>query len=243
MRLRPLVGVLWILLLVLPWFVAIMGGQATASCRNRSGRICFAKIFQGQETHGAPPGYYLLLFWVTFWPAAPLPRSRRPRVAASPRAAAALPARMARPCWIVFELVVTKLPHYVLPLYPAIAILIAREIERRELSNNPHLTRFTVMWPIFMAVIPAAAVWLVLYMRGQFAWPRLALRRRRTSFSAFTRGGFTTSKARSARSCVRSWGTLCMIFAVLRRRDPLLGRSFRVPRSPKSFARLTAAIR
>ncbi len=29
------------------------------------------------------------------------------------------------PSWIVFELVVTKLPHYVLPLYPAIAILIA----------------------------------------------------------------------------------------------------------------------
>ncbi len=37
------------------------------------------------------------------------------------------------PSWIVFELVMTKLPHYVLPLYPAIAILIAREIERREL--------------------------------------------------------------------------------------------------------------
>jgi 4-amino-4-deoxy-L-arabinose transferase-like glycosyltransferase len=74
------------------------------------------------------------------------------------------------PCWIVFELVVTKLPHYVLPLYPAVAILIAREIERRDLSDNPHLTRFTVMWPIFAAIIPAAAVWLMLYMRGQFGW-------------------------------------------------------------------------
>ena len=64
----------------------------------------------------------------------------------------------------------TKLPHYVLPLYPAIAILIAREIERRDLSDNPHLTRFTVMWPIFAAVIPAAAIWLMLYIRGQFGW-------------------------------------------------------------------------
>ena len=29
------------------------------------------------------------------------------------------------PAWIAFELVITKLPHYVLPLYPALAILIA----------------------------------------------------------------------------------------------------------------------
>ena len=43
------------------------------------------------------------------------------------------------PAWILFELVVTKLPHYVLPLYPAIAILIARAVERRALSQNAHL--------------------------------------------------------------------------------------------------------
>jgi 4-amino-4-deoxy-L-arabinose transferase-like glycosyltransferase len=29
------------------------------------------------------------------------------------------------PTWIVFELIVTKLPHYVLPTYPAIATLLA----------------------------------------------------------------------------------------------------------------------
>jgi 4-amino-4-deoxy-L-arabinose transferase-like glycosyltransferase len=171
MRLRPLVGILWILLLVLPWFVAIMGRAGESFLQESVGQDLFAKIFRGQETHGAPPGYYLLLFWATFWPAAPLAAVAAPAVWRHRREP---PLRFLLawvvPCWIVFELVVTKLPHYVLPLYPAIAILIAREIERRELSNNPHLTRFTVMWPIFAAVIPAAAVWLVLYMRGQFAW-------------------------------------------------------------------------
>jgi 4-amino-4-deoxy-L-arabinose transferase-like glycosyltransferase len=34
------------------------------------------------------------------------------------------------PCWIIFELVQTKLPHYVLPLYPAMAILAVMAIER-----------------------------------------------------------------------------------------------------------------
>src|SRR5437588_476465 len=142
-RLRPLVGILWILLLVLPWFVAIMGRAGDSFLADSVGQDLFAKIFKGQETHGAPPGYYLLLFWVTFWPAAPLAAVAAPAVWRHRREPGLrfLLAWLV-PCWLVFELVVTKLPHYVLPLYPAIAILIAREIERRELSNNPHLARF-----------------------------------------------------------------------------------------------------
>ena len=183
MRLRPMVGVLWILLLVLPWFVAIMGRAGDSFLQELVGRDLIAKIFKGQETHGAPPGYYLALFWVTFWPAAPLAAVAAPAVWRHRREP---PLRFLLawiiPCWLVFELVVTKLPHYVLPLYPAIAILIAREIERRELSDNPHLTRFTVMWPIFMAVIPAAAVWLVLYHAEPVCLACLASRRGRTDF-------------------------------------------------------------
>src|SRR5437763_1261455 len=171
LRLRPLVGILWILVLVLPWFVAIMGRAGDSFLQESLGQDLFAKIFKGQETHGAPPGYYLLLFWLTFWPAAPLAAVAAPAIW---RHRAEPPLRFLLawivPCWIVFELVVTKLPHYVLPLYPAIAIMIAWAVERRALSNNPHQARFAVMWPIFAAVIPAAAVWLVLYMRGQFAW-------------------------------------------------------------------------
>ena len=53
---------------------------ATASSRSRSARICSSKLFQGQESHGAPPGYYFLLFWVTFWPAATLAGVAAPAV-------------------------------------------------------------------------------------------------------------------------------------------------------------------
>jgi len=169
--LRPIPGMLWLCLLVLPWFIAIMGRAGESFLQESVGQDLLAKIFKGQETHGAPPGYYLLLFWLTFWPAAPLAAVAAPAIW---RHRAEPPLRFLLawvvPCWIVFELVVTKLPHYVLPLYPAIAIMVAWAIEKRALSNNPHLTRFTVMWPIFAAVIPAAAVWLMLYMRGQFGW-------------------------------------------------------------------------
>ena len=50
------------------------------------------------------------------------------------------------PSWIVFELVLTKLPHYVLPLYPAIAILTVGALERRVLSRSPWLVRGAAWW-------------------------------------------------------------------------------------------------
>ena len=171
LRLRPLVGVIWILLLVLPWFVAIMARAGDSFLAESVGQDLLSKVFSGQETHGAPPGYYLVLFWLTFWPAAPLAAVAAPAVWRHRREPTVrfLLAWIV-PSWIVFELVVTKLPHYVLPLYPAIAILIAREIERRELSKNVHLVRAAVMWPIFAAAIPATAICLLIYLRGQFGW-------------------------------------------------------------------------
>jgi 4-amino-4-deoxy-L-arabinose transferase-like glycosyltransferase len=108
---------------------------------------------------------------VTFWPAAPLAAVAAPavwRFRREPHTRFLLAWLV--PSWIVFELVVTKLPHYVLPLYPAIALLIAREIERRDLSNNPHLVRFTVMWPLFSAAFAVAGIALLIYLRGQFGW-------------------------------------------------------------------------
>jgi 4-amino-4-deoxy-L-arabinose transferase-like glycosyltransferase len=171
LKLRPLVGVLWVILLVMPWFVAILDKAGEAFLQDSVGQDLLSKIFKGQETHGAPPGYYLVLFWLTFWPAAPLAAVAAPAVWRHRREATTrfLLAWLV-PTWIVFELVVTKLPHYVLPLYPAIAILIAREIERRDLSNNPHLVRTTVMWPVFAALLPVLGIGLLIYLRAQFGW-------------------------------------------------------------------------
>jgi 4-amino-4-deoxy-L-arabinose transferase-like glycosyltransferase len=229
MRLRPLVGILWVLLLVLPWFVAIMDRAGEGFLQESVGQDLLAKIFKGQETHGAPPGYYLLLFFVTFWPAAPLAAVAAPAVWRHRREP---PLRFLLawivPCWIVFELVVTKLPHYVLPLYPAIAIVIAREIERRELSENPHLTRFTVMWPIFAAVIPATAVWLLVYIRGQFGWLAWPLGAVGLIFGFYAWRLYDVEGAERSllRACLAS---LLMVFAVLGVAVPLMRPVFPSP--------------
>ena len=54
------------------------------------------------------------------------------------------------PSWIVFEAVLTKLPHYVLPLYPAIAILFAGILERDGLSK----ARWLVLGSVIVLGLP-----------------------------------------------------------------------------------------
>jgi 4-amino-4-deoxy-L-arabinose transferase-like glycosyltransferase len=78
------------------------------------------------------------------------------------------------PSWIVFELVITKLPHYVLPLYPAIAILICGAIELKVLSRRPWIVRGLSWWFTAPAVIGVLAVVGAIYLTHQpvfAAWP------------------------------------------------------------------------
>src|SRR3984885_5509373 len=149
-RLRPVWGLMWLLVLVLPWFIAIFWRAGDAFFSNSIGGDMLSKL-GAQESHGAPPGVYLLLFWVTFWPGAPLAVMAAPAVWRARREPGAqfLLAWLI-PSWIVFELVLTKLPHYVLPLYPAIAILTIGALERRVLSRSSWLMRGAAWW-----VIPA----------------------------------------------------------------------------------------
>ena len=135
-RLRPVWGLMWMLVLVLPWFIAIFWRAGDAFFADSVGGDMLSKI-GAQESHGAPPGVYLALFWITFWPGAPLAAMAAPAVWRARREPGAqfLLAWLI-PSWIVFEAVLTKLPHYVLPLYPAIAILTVGALERRVLSRS-----------------------------------------------------------------------------------------------------------
>src|SRR4051812_16567111 len=68
--LGPREGVLVLLAIVLPWFVAIAwktGGEFFASA---VGQDMLSKVGGGQERHWGPPGFYLLAFFATFWPGA-----------------------------------------------------------------------------------------------------------------------------------------------------------------------------
>jgi 4-amino-4-deoxy-L-arabinose transferase-like glycosyltransferase len=178
LALRPLPGLGLLVLIVLPWFIAIYWRVGGAFLINSVGHDLLGKLASAQETHGAPPGTYLVVFFATFYPASILAGLAAPAVWAVRREPAArfLLAWLI-PSWIVFELIVTKLPHYVLPLYPAIAILISGAVETRVLSRRPWLVSGVAWWfvaPILLSI--AIVVFAVVVARDLAlpAWPFLA---------------------------------------------------------------------
>ena len=128
--LRPALGILVTLAIILPWIIAIGVASHGAFFEKSLGQDFAAKLVGEQETHGAPPGYYALIAAFTFWPGTLL---LLPALVHAWKQRANPPIRFllawAVPAWIIFELVPTKLPHYVLPAYPALAALCAISIK------------------------------------------------------------------------------------------------------------------
>lgn len=119
-------GVPLMLAIVLPWCVAIGLASGGDFFARSVGDNFLGKVAQGQQAHGFPPGYYLAAFLASFWPgslfavlALPFTWARR----RTPEVRFLL--AWVTPTWLLFEAVATKLPHYVLPTYPAIACLTA----------------------------------------------------------------------------------------------------------------------
>ena len=125
--LRPIVS--WQAILVatfvaLPWFLAITWQSSSAFWQGSVGADLMAKVVSGQEGKGAPPGSYLVAMWLTFWPASVLLILALPQIwqARQTKAVQFLLAWII-PTWLLFEAVPTKLLHYTLPTYPALALL------------------------------------------------------------------------------------------------------------------------
>lgn len=164
--LKPLPGLVWALLLVAPWFALIMIETQGAFLRDSVGADMLSKVRSGQEAHGAPPLTYFAVFWATGWPLAPFAALAAPFVWSARRTReVAFLLAWAVPTWIVFELTPTKLPHYVLPVYPALAILAAMAIEAGAAEGAGRWRRVAAWWlPVFAMVVIAVgvggAIWL-----------------------------------------------------------------------------------
>jgi 4-amino-4-deoxy-L-arabinose transferase-like glycosyltransferase len=137
LALRLKAGGLLTLAIVLPWFVAIAIKSGGAFYSASVGHDMLGKVGTAQTYHWAPPGFYLIAFFATFWPAAILATIAIPFAWANRRDdLVAFTIAWIVPSWLVFEAVPTKLPHYVMPLYPATAILTVMAI--RQGFVGPH---------------------------------------------------------------------------------------------------------
>ena len=124
--LHPLYGLALALVIVLPWLVAIGIATHGAFFEKSLGGDFAMKLVGDQEAHGAPPGYYTLLAHVSFWPGSLL---LLPAVLLGWKCRKEPGFRFllawAGITWAMFEFAPTKLPHYVLPAYPALSALAA----------------------------------------------------------------------------------------------------------------------
>jgi 4-amino-4-deoxy-L-arabinose transferase-like glycosyltransferase len=132
---RPLLGFPLALALTLPWLLATSASEGGNNFIVEAVRgDLIPKLIGGQESHGAPPGAHLAASLITAWPWSLLV----PFVIVFGWRGRAVP--VVRFClawligtWVLFELVPTKLPHYTLPAFPALALLIALAVQSESL--------------------------------------------------------------------------------------------------------------
>ncbi len=117
-------------LVTLPWAVLVTLATDGAFLDIAFRGDFLSKVQSGQESHGAPVGSYLLLAVMLLWPASLL----------LPRAASQMPLLLSHvesrfllawilPFWVVIEFVPTKLPHYPMPVVPAIMVLVVCAVD------------------------------------------------------------------------------------------------------------------
>jgi 4-amino-4-deoxy-L-arabinose transferase-like glycosyltransferase len=175
-RLRPLFGAAWFLLLLIPWLIATWAHSGGEHFVDRLiGEELLALVLGGKDSRMAPPGFYFVLFWVAFWPGATLAGFAAPSVwAARHEPGAKFLLAWLVPSWLILELLLTKLPHHVLPLYPAAAILIAGILDPHLLAQKRWMVRGTSWWFVLPAVLAMAgivALMIIGRQLGLLAWP------------------------------------------------------------------------
>ena len=164
-------GVPVALAVVLPWALAASTGNGGSFFTDAVSQDLLPKLAGGQESHGALPGVHLLALFATAWPwsiMVPFAGILAWRQRAKPAVRFCLAWLL--PAWLIFELVPTKLPHYTMPLFPALMLLIAASFAElktvRDLMSSPAGLTFRAIWAVLSVAIGAVVIWAA-YTYGQ----------------------------------------------------------------------------
>ncbi len=215
--LRPLWGIPLLLALTAAWLIPVSIFSHSNFLWNMFSQDALPKLVGGQESHGMPPGFFLIIFPLMFWSASlflwhGLTWGFQQRKLPDMRFLLA----WLIPSWICFELIPTKLPEYVLPLYPAIAILIAHALQNIQDIRFPKIMSLLVkfqkiVWVLVGLIMMTAIMGLPIYFQHQasivsiFFTMVIALTMYLT-LSSVLRGNYTKAIATTVVGCVLAFG-------------------------------------
>ena len=139
---KPIYGLILFTIICAPWFIFIFTGNNADYMIGDIKKDFLEKIYSVQESHGAPPGAYIISLFISAWPLAIflLPTVVWSYLNRKEKSIKFLSCYIL-PSWIVFELIPTKLLHYLLPLIPGLTLLTAAMIVE-SIKNNNFLMEF-----------------------------------------------------------------------------------------------------
>lgn len=190
-RLRPLTGLLVVAVIVGPWVYAVGERVGWEKYLSEVLSETVGRAGEAREGHIGPPGYHTVLSAALLWPGSLLTLAgvvrawrrgglwrRRMTRGHGVRPAERFLLAWIVPSWIVFELILTKLPHYTMPMYPALALISARAVlgaERlpglRTLGGRLGLR----IWTVIGMAISLGAVIVVARDASGMGWTRVLL--------------------------------------------------------------------
>ena len=124
-------GFLLFLLISVPWFVTITIISDGLFWHESAINDLFNKVKSGQESHGFPPGYYSILMLLMFWPGVIFIPILLKKISKNYKLFfLKKDHEIFIFLWfvvplILYELIPTKLPHYIFPSYAALSILLS----------------------------------------------------------------------------------------------------------------------
>ncbi|MET3527070.1 ArnT family glycosyltransferase [Phenylobacterium koreense] len=160
-------GLILMAAIVGPWAAAVTVATDGGFWTTAFGADLAPKLAGGQESHGAPPGYHTLLTPLLIFPGAVL----LPAALAFAWRQRKEPGVRFAICWLVpsflvFEAMPTKLVHYTLPTYGALAWLMAAAVTRDQVGP---IARWIGI--ILSALVGVALGAGVFYLYGEYGDP------------------------------------------------------------------------
>ena len=161
--LQMAVCLLLITAIVLPWILCVQHREP--HFLSASTQDAVQHLDSGAEGHKGPPGYHLVLIWVTFLPWSlllPLAIGLGFKNRRLPQVRFALAVVLGT--WVFVEAVQTKLPHYMLSAFPALAFLTADAVIRcldgqyRDLESR-QMRSASIIWAAAIVLLFTVPWW------------------------------------------------------------------------------------